>query len=175
MKTVVIVTAVLMLTTPLTAVTNIFGTEPNNKNVIVTAGAQAAEVALKWEPVERFLWGPRIQGSLTDNADQSASRWDSTTVGISCEYPLLKAESLFENLPLEATVFAGIGADLVVNDGDSLLPKAKVGDVLVPIEAGFDVKFNDHVWLRTTGVIKELNGNKDASKPGLRIGVRVRW
>ena len=158
--------AVLVLCSPLQAKTNIFGTDPNNHAFTATAGSNSAVVGWLWTPVEQFSWGFRIAGVLTEAADATAARWDTTLVGIGIEFPVVNMGSLFESLPLDGVGYVGIALDMDIENDQQ---------VYVPIEVGVDIFVNKNVSFRISKAVTELGQGNETPYPDLRFGVKVMW
>ena len=174
------ITALLVFSTVLPAETNIWGQDPNNKQLTVEAGDKVANVSFKFIPVEGFAWGPRITGLLTENPDSAGSKWDTTYLGIGVEFQVVNIASLLQDIPLNATGFMAIHADMNLGQTSSpdINPERKDTkyDIVVPIDVGFDMSLNEHVSFRTTYTVKEITGNEiDVPTADWRFGVKVVW
>ena len=165
-KNAIVIFAVLILCWPAMGKTNIFGTEPNNHQFSAVVGSSSATVSWMWQPIEDFYWGPRISPALTGTADQKGSRWDTALVGVGIEYPAVGFESLFETFPVQGKAYLGLGIDFDPKDQFK---------AYLPIEAGVDVYINDHMTMRITKQLTELNYGNGTLTSDLRFGVAVRW
>ena len=170
MKKMMMLLLVMVMCLPVLAETNIFGTDPGNKQFAVTAGSDSAIVTMGWSPAERFVWGFRIAGSLTEAADQTASKWDTTLIGIGIECPVVGLESLFEGLPVDGEMYLGIALDCDIENDQQLY---------VPIEVGVDVQVSkddkSEVMFRMAKAVTDLNNGNDTPYPDIRFGVCVKW
>ena len=158
--------ALLAFSAPIQAETNIFGTEPNNHSFTATVGSESAVVGWMWTPVESFSWGFRLSGALTEAADQTAAKWDTTLVGVGIEFPVIGLESLFSGLPVGGKAYVGLSVDIDIENNFQ---------AYVPMEAGVDVKINKNVSFRVAKVVTELNAGNSTPFPDLRFGVKVEW
>ena len=170
MKKIIIIAAFLVafiaISTPTFAETNVFGTPPGNHAFTATAGSDSAVAGWMWTPVEQFSWGFRVSGVLTEAADKTASKWDTTLVGVGVEFPVVDMGSLFENLPLDGVGYVGLAVDMDIENDQQ---------VYVPIEVGVDVFVNEHVSFRVAKAVTELGSGNDVPYPDLRFGVKVVW
>ena len=133
-------------------------------------GSNSAVASWGWTPAEKFSWGFRVSGVLTEAADVSASKWDTTLLGVGCEFPVVGLESLFEGLPLGGELYLGIGIDVdVKNDYKAY----------VPIDVGANIMVNDDgkhkLFFRVSKAVTELNKGGDTPTNDLRFGVCLMW
>ena len=163
---VVVLVVLIVSGMPALARTNIWGSEPNNHQFTVSVGSDSAVVGWMWMPVERFSWGFRVAGVLTEAADRSDSTWDTTMVGIGIEYPLIDFESIFDEVPVNGQGFMAVSLDMDVENDYT---------VYMPLEAGIDVVFNEHVSFRVVKALTELNSGQTVGVPDIRFGVKVVW
>ena len=167
MKRVIILMAMLVLVScvPVMAKTDIFG---QGRQAAFEFGTNTAQASWRFIPVDQFKWGPQITGLLTDDAGHAKTKWDTTLIGVGIEYPVFDLASMIPNLPVEAVGFAAGAIDIDIEHDFQ---------AYVPTGVGFDVRFNEHVNLRTFIPLIDLVGNDDDSltRDQLRVGVAVRW
>jgi len=165
MKKLIAMLAVMAVCAPCVGKTNIWGTDPGNKQFSAIAGSDMATIGFMWQPKESFHWGFRLSPVLTEAADQKGSRWDTALIGMGVEFPAVALESMFSSLPIEGKLKLGLGADY----------DAKTNSWYLPIEAIVDVKITDDMDFRLCKPLTELNTGESASALDWRIGVVLRW
>jgi hypothetical protein len=176
----VAISTILAFSSPIQAKTNIFGTDPNNKQFTVEVGSKVSSVSMKFIPTVGFAWGPRITGLLTENPDSTGAKWDTTYLGIGVEFDIVNIASLLPQVPVNATGFMSINADMNLGQvsASDVNPERKDTryDIVIPVDIGFDVAMNNHVSLRTTYTVKEITGNEiNVPTADWRFGVKVVW
>ena len=162
-KTSIVLMLVLMLCSAAVAKTDIFG---GGNQFSAVVGSDSVVASWMWTPVEDFSWGFRVSGALTDAADQTAARWDTTLVGVGIEFPVIGVESLFEDLPVGGKAYLGLAVDVDIENDHK---------TYVPVDVGVDVEVNEHVSFRACKAVTELNGGDDTPYPDIRFGVKVVW
>lgn len=165
MKKTIVVLAVMALCAPVWARTNIWGTDPGNKQFGVVAGKDMATVSWMWQPKDQFRWGFRLSPILTGAADENGSRWDTALMGIGVEFPAAAIESMFPSLPVQGKLKLGIGADYDM----------KGKKVYIPISAIIDIKITDDMDFRFCKPITELNTGDSVSALNWQLGCVIRW
>ena len=146
--------------------TNIWGTPPGNQQFSAVVGSDSATAAWMWSPVDQFNWGLRLTGLLTGAADQRASTWDTTMVGVGVEFPAVNFNSILEDLPLQGQAFLALSVDMDIENNYRLY---------VPVDVGIDTKINDHLSFRVTKSLTEIANGNDIPTADWRFGCAIRW